>query len=65
MLVKCIAGSVNPKDVLLRKGEFSQTLARDPLPRIAGLDIAGEAVEIAWAGSVKLLSGDSSLYRHE
>lgn len=46
VLVKVAAGSVNPKDVLLRKGKFSRTLARDPLPRVAGLDIAGEVVEI-------------------
>jgi len=46
VLVKVLAGSVNPKDVLLRKGKFSRTLARDPLPRVAGLDIAGEVAEI-------------------
>ena len=45
-LVRVIAGSVNPKDVLLRKGKFSRTMARDPLPRVSGLDIAGEVVEI-------------------
>ena len=46
VLIKVIAGSVNPKDVLLRKGKFSRTLARTPLPRISGLDIAGKVVEI-------------------
>jgi len=46
VLIKCIAGSVNPKDVLLRKGKFSCTLARDPLPRVSGLDVAGEIVEV-------------------
>jgi len=46
VLVRVIAGSVNPKDILLRKGKFSKTLARDPLPRVSGLDIAGEVVEI-------------------
>lgn len=46
VLVRVMAGSVNPKDVLLRKGKFSRTLARDPLPRVSGLDIAGEVVEI-------------------
>ncbi len=46
VLVRVIAGSVNPKDVLLRKGKFSRTMARDPLPRVSGLDIAGEIIEI-------------------
>ena len=46
VLIKSIGGSVNPKDVLLRRGKFAQTLARDPLPRVAGHDIAGEVVEI-------------------
>ncbi len=47
LLVRTRAGSVNPKDVLLRKGMFSRTLARDPLPRIAGLDAAGEVIAVA------------------
>jgi len=46
VLIKSIAGGINPKDVLLRKGKFSRTLARDPLPRVTGLDIAGEVVEV-------------------
>ena len=46
VLVRAMAGSVNPKDVLLRKGKFSRTMARDSLPRVSGLDIAGEIVEI-------------------
>jgi NADPH:quinone reductase-like Zn-dependent oxidoreductase len=41
VLIKTVAGSINPKDVLLRKGKFSKTLARDPLPRVSGLDVAG------------------------
>jgi NADPH:quinone reductase-like Zn-dependent oxidoreductase len=45
VLVRVAAGSINPKDVLLRKGKFSRTLARDPLPRVSGLDISGEVVE--------------------
>lgn len=45
VLVRVIAGSVNPKDVLLRKGKFSRTLARTPLPRVSGMDIAGEVVD--------------------
>jgi NADPH:quinone reductase-like Zn-dependent oxidoreductase len=44
VLIKAIAGGVNPKDALLRKGKFSKTLARDPLPRASGLDIAGEII---------------------
>jgi len=46
VLIRSIAGSINPKDVLLRKGKFSCTLARDPLPRVSGLDVAGEIVEV-------------------
>lgn len=46
VLIKVIAGGVNPKDVLLRKGKFSKTLARGPLPKISGLDVAGEIIEV-------------------
>jgi NADPH:quinone reductase-like Zn-dependent oxidoreductase len=46
VLIKAIAGGVNPKDALLRKGKFSKTLARDPLPRVSGLDVAGEIIAI-------------------
>lgn len=46
VLIRVVAGSVNPKDVLLRKGKFSKTLARDPLPRVSGLDCAGEVVAV-------------------
>lgn len=46
VLVKVFAGSVNPIDVLLRKGKFSKTLARDPLPRVSGLDVAGKVVAV-------------------
>ncbi len=46
VLVRVEAGGVNPKDVLLRKGKFSRTLARDPLPRVSGLDMAGEVVAV-------------------
>jgi NADPH:quinone reductase-like Zn-dependent oxidoreductase len=44
-LVRVAAGSVNPKDVLLRKGRF-RLLAREPLPRGTGLDAAGEVVAV-------------------
>jgi NADPH:quinone reductase-like Zn-dependent oxidoreductase len=57
VIVSVVAGSVNPKDVLLRKGKFSRTLARDPLPRVAGIDIAGEVVEIG-KNVVDLTIGD-------
>jgi len=46
VLIRSIAGGVNPKDVLLRKGKFSCTLAREPLPRVSGADVAGEIVEV-------------------
>jgi NADPH:quinone reductase-like Zn-dependent oxidoreductase len=46
VLIKAIAGGVNPKDALLRKGKFSKTLAREPLPRVSGLDVAGEVIAI-------------------
>jgi NADPH:quinone reductase-like Zn-dependent oxidoreductase len=46
VLIKTIAGSINPKDVLLRKGKFSRTFARDPLPRVSGMDAAGEIVAV-------------------
>jgi len=46
VLVRVQAGGLNPKDVLLRKGKFSRTLARDPLPRVSGLDMAGEIVAV-------------------
>lgn len=46
VLVRALAGSVNPKDVLLRKGKFRYTMARDPLPRIAGCDLCGEVVDV-------------------
>ena len=46
VLVRVMAGGVNPKDILLRKGKFSRTLARDPLPRVSGLDMAGEVVAV-------------------
>ncbi len=47
VLVRSIAGGVNPKDVLLRKGKFRHTLAREALPRMSGFDVAGEVIEIA------------------
>lgn len=46
VLVRTVAGSVNPKDILLRKGKFSRTMARDPLPRASGLDAAGHVVAV-------------------
>ena len=43
VLIRVLAGSVNPKEVLLRKGKF-RAMARVPLPRVTGLDIAGEVI---------------------
>jgi NADPH:quinone reductase-like Zn-dependent oxidoreductase len=47
VLIKVHAAGVNPKDVLLRKGKFSKTLARKPLPRICGFDIAGKIIKVS------------------
>ena len=47
--VRVRAGGLNPKDVLLRKGMFStflRFLDREPLPRVSGLDMAGEITRI-------------------
>lgn len=44
--VTVAACSVNPKDGLLRRGRFRYTLARDPLPRVTGLDLAGTVTEV-------------------
>jgi NADPH:quinone reductase-like Zn-dependent oxidoreductase len=46
VIVEVVASSINPKDALLRKGKFSRTLARDPLPRLTGLDVSGTVVEV-------------------
>ena len=46
VLIKAIAGGINPKDALLRKGKFSKTVARDPLPRVSGMDVAGKIIAI-------------------
>ncbi|MCP3929801.1 MAG: NAD(P)-dependent alcohol dehydrogenase [Bacteroidetes bacterium] len=46
VIVAVAASSINPKDALLRKGKFSRTLARDPLPRLTGLDVSGTIVEV-------------------
>ncbi len=46
VIIEVAAISINPKDALLRKGKFSRTLARDPLPRLTGLDGSGVVVEV-------------------
>ncbi|QWC85016.1 NADP-dependent oxidoreductase [Nocardioidaceae bacterium] len=46
VLLEAAAGGVNPKDVFLRQGKFSKTLARDPLPRTHGLDVAGTVLAV-------------------
>lgn len=48
VLVKTVAGGLNPKDVLLRKGRF-RMLARTPLPRVSGLEVAGHVAAIGSA----------------
>lgn len=49
VLVKTVAGGVNPKDVLVRKGWFRRTLARTPLPRLSGLEVSGQIVAVGSA----------------
>ena len=51
VLISTRAGGLNPKDALLRKGMFSKTYARDPLPRVSGLDAAGAIIAIGDAVS--------------
>lgn len=46
VIVEVAAGSINPKDALLRRGKFSRTAAREPLPRVTGLDASGIVVEV-------------------
>jgi len=46
VLIKAMAGGINPKDALLRKGKFSKTVARDPLPRVPGMDVAGKIIAV-------------------
>ncbi|MBU0465147.1 MAG: NAD(P)-dependent alcohol dehydrogenase [Proteobacteria bacterium] len=46
VIVEVAASSINPKDALLRRGKFRRTLARDPLPRLTGLDVSGTVVEV-------------------
>lgn len=44
VIVEVAAASINPKDALLRRGKFSRTLAREPLPRGTGMDASGTVV---------------------
>lgn len=46
LLIEVVASSINPKDGFLRRGKFSRTLARDPLPRLTGLDLSGTVIEV-------------------
>ena len=57
VLVRVQAGSLNPKDILLRKGRFRPLLDRVPLPRVSGLDMAG-VVEEAGPGVTDYRPGD-------
>ncbi|MBA1149352.1 NAD(P)-dependent alcohol dehydrogenase [Ectothiorhodospiraceae bacterium WFHF3C12] len=45
VIVAVRAGGLNPKDALLRKGKFRRTLAREPLPRVSGMEVAGTVIE--------------------
>ncbi len=58
VLVRVRAGSLNPKDVLLRKGKFRPLLDRSALPRVSGLDMAG-VVEKVGAGVTAFQPGDA------
>ncbi len=51
VLIKVYAGGINPKDILLRKGKFSKTLARERLPRVSGFDLAGQIIKIQKSNS--------------
>lgn len=44
VLVRVVAGALNPKDALLRKGIMPRFLDRTRPPRISGLDMCGEVV---------------------
>ena len=46
ILVRTVAGGLNPKDALLRKGMFSKTYAKEPLPRVSGHDAAGHVIRV-------------------
>jgi len=46
VLIRTESVSINPKDTLLRKGKFSKTLGRDPLPRGTALDASGVVVKV-------------------
>lgn len=46
VIIEVAATSVNPKDALLRRGKFSRTLVRDPLPRGTGHDLSGTVIEV-------------------
>ncbi len=45
VLIQTLAGSINPKDVMLRQGKF-KLIAKAPLPRVTGLDISGKVIEV-------------------
>ncbi len=45
VLIQTLAGSINPKDVMLRQGKF-KFFAKAPLPRVTGLDISGKVIEV-------------------
>ncbi|MEZ8227018.1 NAD(P)-dependent alcohol dehydrogenase [Vibrio splendidus] len=49
VIIKVAGSSINPKDALLRKGEFSKTLARESLPRLTGVDVSGTIVKVGYS----------------
>ncbi|MFE8070895.1 NAD(P)-dependent alcohol dehydrogenase [Marinobacteraceae bacterium S3BR75-40.1] len=55
--VRVVAGALNPKDILLRKGKFQGWLTRKRLPRGCGFDLAGEVVNIG-SGVTRFKPGD-------
>jgi NADPH2:quinone reductase len=52
------SGAVNPLDLKIRAGEAAH--ARQPLPAILGIDLAG-VVEAVGSGVTAFLSGDESM----
>jgi NADPH:quinone reductase-like Zn-dependent oxidoreductase len=56
VLIQTLAGSINPKDVMLRQGKF-KLIAKAPLPRVTGLDISGKVVAVG-KNITHVLAGD-------
>ncbi len=56
--IRVLAGALNPKDILLRKGKFRPLLNRERLPRVSGQDVAGEVVSVG-SGVSDFSEGDA------